>query len=101
MDMGALILICTPIFLPLAMQAGMHPIQFGMLMMMNLGMGLTTPPVGACLYVGCAIAKVRMEYIMKSAIWPFYAAIFIALMLTSYFPVLSLGLPNLVFGNME
>lgn len=55
MDMAALILICTPIFLPLAMQFGMDPIQFGMVLMMNLGLGLCTPPVGSCLFVGCAI----------------------------------------------
>ena len=57
MDMAALILICTPIFLPLAVSLGMDPLQFGMVLMMNLGLGLCTPPVGACLFVGCAIGE--------------------------------------------
>jgi tripartite ATP-independent transporter DctM subunit len=93
MDMGALILICTPIFLPIALKMGMDPIQFGMVMMMNLGMGLTTPPVGGCLFVGCAIGRIRMEEVVKT-IWPFYAAILVALMLTTYVPAVSLTLPR-------
>ncbi|TVQ33420.1 MAG: TRAP transporter large permease [Geminicoccaceae bacterium] len=93
MDMAALILICTPIFLPVAVSLGMDPIQFGMIMMMNLGLGLTTPPVGACLFVGCAIGKTKMEQVIKT-IWPFYLAIFAALMLTTYVPAISLTLPN-------
>lgn len=96
MDMAPLILICTPIFLPLIDQIGMDPIQFGIIMMMNLGMGLCTPPVGSCLFVGCAIGGIRIE---KTALtmWPFYLAIFIALMLTTYVPFISMVLPNL-FG---
>jgi tripartite ATP-independent transporter DctM subunit len=93
MDMGALILICTPIFLPIAIKAGMDPIQFGMVMMMNFGMGLTTPPVGGCLFVGCAIGGIRMEEVVKT-IWPFYAAILVALTLTTYWPAVSLTLPR-------
>ena len=95
MDMAALILICTPIFLPLAVSLGMDPLQFGMILMMNLGLGLCTPPVGACLFVGCAIGKVPIEKAVKT-IWPFYFAIFLALMLTTFFPAISLTLPNLV-----
>jgi len=98
MDMAALILICTPIFLPLVLKIGMDPVQFGMILMMNLGMGLTTPPVGACLFVGCAIGNVKMEQVVKT-IWPFYAAILIALMLTTYIPAISLTIPHLVFGK--
>jgi tripartite ATP-independent transporter DctM subunit len=98
MDMAALILICTPIFLPLVQKLGMDPVQFGMLLMMNLGMGLTTPPVGSCLFVGCAIGGVKMEQVMRS-IWPFYAAILGALMLTTYIPAVSMALPRLVFGG--
>ncbi len=94
MDMGALILICTPIFLPVVREIGMDPIQFGMLLMMNLGLGLTTPPVGACLFVGCSIAKVPMETVLRT-IWPFYFAVFLALMLTTYVPAISLTLPSL------
>ena len=95
MDMAALILICTPIFLPLAMSLSMDPLQFGMILMMNLGLGLCTPPVGACLFVGCAIGKVPIEKAVKT-IWPFYFAIFLALMLTTFIPAISLTLPNLV-----
>lgn len=94
MDMGALILICTPIFLPVARQIGVDPVQFGMILMMNLGLGLTTPPVGACLFVGCSIAKIKMESILRT-IWPFYAAVLVALLLTTYVPAVSLTLPNL------
>ncbi len=97
MDMAALILICTPIFLPVAAQLGMDPLQFGMLLMMNLGLGLCTPPVGACLFVGCAIGGVRMEKAVRT-IWPFYLAILAALMLTTYVPAISLTLPRLLSG---
>ncbi|MDO9501720.1 TRAP transporter large permease [Falsiroseomonas sp.] len=97
MDMAALILITTPIFLPVVIAIGMDPVQFGMVMMMNLGLGLTTPPVGAVLFVGCAIGKIPMEQIMKS-ILPFYAAILFALMLTTYIPAISLTLPRLLLG---
>jgi tripartite ATP-independent transporter DctM subunit len=97
MDMAALILITTPIFLPVATQIGLDPVQFGMVVMMNLGLGLTTPPVGAVLFVGCAIARVRIEEVMGT-IWPFYAAILVALGLTTYWSPLSLTLPRLLLG---
>ena len=95
MDMAALILICTPIFLPLAISLGIDPLQFGMILMMNLGLGLCTPPVGACLFVGCAIGKVPIEKAVRT-IWPFYSAIFVALMMTTFVPEVSLTLPNLI-----
>ena len=95
MDMAALILICTPIFLPIATTIGIDPFQFGMILLMNLGLGLCTPPVGACLFVGCAVGKVKIEAAVKT-IWPFYIAILIALMLVSFVPAISLTLPNLV-----
>lgn len=95
MDMAALILICTPIFLPLAVSIGVDPVQFGMILMMNLGLGLCTPPVGACLFVGCAVGKVPIEKAVKT-IWPFYGAIFLALMLITFVPAISLTLPNLL-----
>ncbi len=95
MDMAALILICTPIFLPLAVSIGVDPIQFGMILMMNLGLGLCTPPVGACLFVGCAVGNVPIEKAVKT-IWPFYMAIFLALMLITFVPAFSLTLPNLL-----
>ncbi|MCC5901375.1 MAG: TRAP transporter large permease [Halomonas sp.] len=93
MDMAALILICTPIFLPVAMQFGMDPIQFGIILMMNLGLGLCTPPVGACLFVGCVIGKIKIEEAVRT-IWPFFLALFAALMLVTYVPAVSLTLPG-------
>jgi tripartite ATP-independent transporter DctM subunit len=95
MDMAALILICTPIFLPIATSIGVDPYQFGMLLMMNLGLGLCTPPVGSCLFVGCAVGGVRLEEAVKT-IWPFYLAILIALLFVTFVPEVSLTLPNLI-----
>ena len=95
MDMAALILICTPIFLPIASSIGVDPYQFGMLLMMNLGLGLCTPPVGSVLFVGCVVGGVRLEDAVKT-IWPFYLAILIALMLVTFIPAISLTLPNLI-----
>ncbi|NGM21070.1 TRAP transporter large permease [Roseomonas stagni] len=97
MDMAALILITTPIFLPVVVAIGIDPVQFGMIMMMNLGLGLTTPPVGAVLFVGCAIGRIRIEEVMRT-IWPFYGAILAALLLTTYWPAVSLTLPRLLLG---
>ena len=91
MDMAALILITTPIFLPIVVDMGMSPVQFGIIMMMNLGLGLTTPPVGACLFVGCVVGGEKMETVVKT-IWPFYFAILAALMLVTYIPGISMGL---------
>jgi tripartite ATP-independent transporter DctM subunit len=93
MDMAALILICTPIFLPVAAQFGMDPIQFGIVMMMNLGLGLCTPPVGSCLFVGSVIGKIKIEQAVRT-IWPFYLALFAVLMLVTYVPAISLTLPG-------
>jgi tripartite ATP-independent transporter DctM subunit len=95
MDMAALILICTPIFLPITTAIGMDPFQFGMLLMMNLGLGLCTPPVGSVLFVGCAVGGVRLEDAVKT-IWPFYLAILIALLFVTFVPAISLTLPNLI-----
>jgi tripartite ATP-independent transporter DctM subunit len=92
MDMAGLILICTPIFLPVVKSIGMDPVQFGMLMMLNLGTGLCTPPVGTCLFVGCSIGKIRIEETVKT-IWPFYLAMFVALMFVTYVPAVSLWVP--------
>ena len=94
MDMAALILICTPIFLPIAKGLGMDPTQFGIMMLINLGLGLCTPPVGTCLFVGCAVGKIKIEEALKS-IWPFYLAILAALLLVTYVPQISLWLPSL------
>ncbi len=95
MDMAALILICTPIFLPVANALGMDPLQFGVMMLVNLGIGLCTPPVGSCLFVGCAVGKLPIEKAVRT-IWPFYLAIFVALMLITFVPAISLTLPGLL-----
>jgi len=95
MDMAALILICTPIFLPVVAAFGMDPVQFGVILMMNLGLGLCTPPVGACLFVGCAIGGVPIEKAVRT-IWPFYLAILFALMIVTFVPGASLLLPSLL-----
>ncbi|WGW05953.1 TRAP transporter large permease [Tropicibacter oceani] len=95
MDMAALILICTPIFLPVAISIGVDPYQFGMILLVNLGLGLCTPPVGSCLFVGCAVGKLPMEKAVRT-IWPFYLAILVALMLITFVPAISLTLPGIL-----
>lgn len=94
MDMSPLIVITTPIFLPVAMAFGIDPVQFGIIMILNLGIGLCTPPVGAVLFVGCAVGKIPIWSVMRS-IWPFYFAALGTLMLVTYIPALSLWLPSL------
>ena len=74
LDMAATILICTPIFLPIAMQFGMDPVQFGVVMLINCALGLNTPPVGTTQFVGCAIGGISVGQVMRS-IWPFYGAL--------------------------
>jgi len=96
MDMTPAVLIFTPIFLPVAMKLGMHPIQFGIMMVLNLTIGLCTPPVGSVLFVGCAIAKIRIADIVKPLL-PLFIAMILALLLVTYIPALSLWLPR-VFG---
>ncbi|MEO9655541.1 TRAP transporter large permease [Marinomonas sp.] len=93
MDMAALILICTPIFLPIAVGFGMDPVHFGIMMMMNLGLGLCTPPVGACLFVGCVVGGVTIQKAVRT-IWPFYIAMLGALILVTFVPAISMTLPN-------
>ncbi|MEI7712894.1 MAG: TRAP transporter large permease [Rhodospirillales bacterium] len=88
-DMAPAILICTPILLPVMINFGVDPVHFGMIMLMNLGIGLCHPPVGAILFVGCAVGKVRLEDVMKE-IWPFYLVMFAILMLVTYVPDISL-----------
>ncbi|MBC3376529.1 TRAP transporter large permease [Pseudomonas sp. SWRI92] len=95
MDMAPLILILTPILMPVIVGIGVDPVQFGMIMLVNLGIGLITPPVGAVLFVGSAIGKVSIESTVK-ALLPFYAMLFVVLMLVTYIPAISLWLPNLV-----
>jgi tripartite ATP-independent transporter DctM subunit len=92
MDMSPLIVITTPIFLPVAQAFGVDPIHFGVILILNLGIGLCTPPVGAVLFVGCAVGKISIQQAMRT-IWPFYGAAFVTLMLVTYIPALSLWLP--------
>ena len=95
MDMAPLIIITTPIFLPMATELGMDPVQFGIMLLLNLGIGLVTPPVGAVLFVGCAIGKIPIEQTVRT-IWPFYGALILALAAVIYIPELSLWLPSLL-----
>jgi tripartite ATP-independent transporter DctM subunit len=95
LDMAPSILIATPILLPVMANFGVDPVHFGMIMMLNLGIGLCHPPVGSILFVGCAVGKVSIEEVMKR-IWPFYGVMFFVLMLVTYVPLLSLWLPRAV-----
>jgi tripartite ATP-independent transporter DctM subunit len=96
MDMAPLILIMTPILLPVATSIGVDPVHFGMIMMVNLGMGLITPPVGAVLFVGAAIAKLPIEQVTR-ALLPFFGAMLFVLGMVTYVPAISMWLPK-VFG---
>lgn len=93
MDMAPLIIITTPIFLPMAQDLGMDPVQFGIMLLLNLGIGLVTPPVGSVLFVGCAVGNIRIEQTIRT-IWPFYLALLLALAAVIYLPAVSLWLPN-------
>jgi tripartite ATP-independent transporter DctM subunit len=95
MDLAPMLLICTPILLPVVVKFGVDPVHFGMIMILNLGIGLITPPVGPTLFVGCAIGKVTMEEVSKE-LWPFYGAMCIALLIVTYVPAVSLWLPSLL-----
>ncbi|NIP18213.1 MAG: TRAP transporter large permease subunit [Xanthomonadales bacterium] len=99
MDMTPAVLIFTPIFLPVAVELGMSPLHFGIMMVLNLCIGLCTPPVGSILFVGCAIAKTSISKIVRPMI-PMYAAMFLALMLVTYLPGLSEWLPRF-FGLID
>lgn len=99
MDMTPAVLIFTPIFLPVAVELGMSPLHFGIMMVLNLCIGLCTPPVGSILFVGCAIAKTSISKIVRPMI-PMYLAMFVALMLVTYIPELSEALPRF-FGLVD
>jgi hypothetical protein len=96
LDLAPLLLICTPILLPVVKSFGIDPVHFGIVMLLNLGIGLLTPPVGTTLFVGCAIGKVSVDEVMRG-IWPFYYVMFTVLMIVTYVPWLSLALPR-AFG---
>lgn len=94
MDMAPIILIATPILLPLAKSIGIDPVQFGIIIVLNCGIGLLTPPVGTCLFIGSAVSKVPIEKIVKAAL-PFYVCMVITLLLVSFVPQVSLLLPSI------
>jgi tripartite ATP-independent transporter DctM subunit len=93
MDMGPMIIICTPIFLPLVTHYGVDPVHFGVITILNLGIGLNTPPVGTVQFVACAVGKITVWEAMRS-IWPFYGAGIVVLGLVTYIPAISLWLPS-------
>jgi TRAP-type C4-dicarboxylate transport system permease large subunit len=96
MDMAPIILILTPVLLPVVLSLGIDPVHFGMIMLVNLGIGLITPPVGSVLFVASAVSKQSIEKVVK-AMMPFYCVLFVVLMLVTYIPTISLFLPKL-FG---
>ncbi|AUV45456.1 MULTISPECIES: TRAP transporter large permease [Citrobacter] len=98
MDMAPLILILTPVLLPVTNALGIDPVHFGMIMLVNLGIGLITPPVGSVLFVASAVSKQKIEQVVK-AMLPFYLVLFLVLLLVTYIPAISLFLPKL-FGVM-
>jgi tripartite ATP-independent transporter DctM subunit len=97
MDMASTILICTPLFLPLALKMGMGPVQFGIVLLLNCALGLNTPPVGPTQFVGCAIGNVSIEQVMKT-ILPFYGALFVVMTVVTYIPGFSTWIPSLIKG---
>lgn len=97
MDMTPALLIFTPIFLPIATDLGMDPVHFGIMMTFNLCIGICTPPVGSALFIGCSVAKVKIDKVIKPLL-PFYAVLVLALMLVTYVPAVSLTLPRLFLG---
>ena len=98
LDMAAHILITTPLFLPLAIQMGVGPVQFGMMLLLNCALGLVHPPVGTVQFVGCAIGGISIGQATRTA-WPYYLAIWVAINLVTYVTVFSTWLPSLITGH--
>ncbi|MEG2679478.1 MAG: TRAP transporter large permease subunit, partial [Oscillospiraceae bacterium] len=93
MDPTPAVLIFTPIFLPIVLSFGMHPVHFGLMMVMNLCVGTLTPPVGAILFAGCRIADVKIQQVIKPLL-PFFAVVIVALFVVTYIPFFSMIIPN-------
>ena len=93
MDPTPAVLIFTPIFLPICMQFGMDPVQFGIMMVFNLSLGTITPPVGPILFTGCKVGDIKIERVIKPLL-PFFAVIAVVLMLVTYLPAVSMALPQ-------
>ncbi len=100
MDMAPLLLICTPIMLPVVKAIGVDPVHFGIIMMLNLSIGLVTPPVGTVLFVGCAIGKIPIEKATRH-LWPFWLAMLAVLMLVTYVPVLAMWIPTMSYPGLS
>ncbi len=98
MDMAPLILILTPMLMPIVKTMGIDPVHFGMIMMVNLSIGLLTPPVGALLFVGSAVGKVSIEKLVR-ALFPFFGVLLFVLTMVTYVPALSLWLPGVMLGK--
>jgi tripartite ATP-independent transporter DctM subunit len=94
MDMAPMIIICTPVLLPVVKAFGVDPVHFGVVLILNAGIGLNTPPVGSVLFVGCAVGKITIREAMRT-IWPFFGASVLVLLLVTFVPALSLWLPAL------
>lgn len=97
MDMTPAVLIFTPIFLPMAIEIGVDPVHFGIIMIVNLCIGLCTPPVGTCLFIGCGVGNVSIAQVIRPML-PFIFAMIVALMLITYIPQLSMWLPSLMMN---
>ena len=95
-SMAPIILIATPILLPIATSIGIDPIQFGIMIVLNCGIGLLTPPVGAVLFIGSAVGKVKMEKVVKATL-PFYLCMIAVLLLLTFIPEITMLLPNLFY----
>lgn len=93
--MGSILIIATPIFLPLATSIGVDPVHFGIIMIFNLAIGLMTPPVGGALMVGTVVSGIKLEHLVKSLV-PWLIIMFITLMFITYIPSFSLALPRLL-----
>lgn len=94
MDMAPMVIICTPVLLPVVKAFGIDPVHFGVVMILNAGIGLNTPPVGTVLFVGCAVGGISIREAMRT-IWPFFGASIAVLMVVTYIPALSLWLPSI------
>ena len=95
LGMASIIVIVTPILMPVLLSIGFSPIQFGAVLILNCGIGLLTPPVGAVLFIGSAVAKIPMEKVVKATL-PFYLCMIITLLLVTFVPAISMFIPNLL-----
>ena len=93
MDMTPAVLIFTPIFLPIVTNLGLEPVHFGIIMVLNLSVGLGTPPVGSLLFIGCSVSQVKIETVIKPLI-PMFIAMIVCLLLVTYIPEISMWLPQ-------